>query len=452
MAVLSTMILATAVYASDISPGSFQGTLTTESNVDDTGRAYTEYRLQLNAGETVFVSLESEEFDTYLILTPPDGQSQANDDFREMGTDSGLFYQPENESTVDLRVTSFSREEYGDYLLKITPIETIPITGSSIEGRLESDNDDLLFSAYSYTATDYAELSIDLQSSDFDTYLYVLLPGGNLLVNDDADWNTSDSRLLLPVAPEDRLLIIAGSYSGHETGDFEIRLEEREPAVVSDERELTIDRELLAYLHYGEEQFNGKPSLVFSIDLIAGQAIQIDMMSDNFDAYLSVTGPYDFFDYDDDSGAGTNARLQFTTPESGTYQIYASSFFSDGFGLFSILASEWEDFHYSADAMVWTGILNHRAPMDNNGHLYNEHSIQLEAGETVRVIAESDDFDTVLVLLDPSGRTVAENDDYYGSNSMIEYRAERGGLFNTRVRSFGSAGGGRYTITAEIIN
>lgn len=346
MAALAAMILVAGVYAEEIQPGSYMGRLSDESSIDGTGRAYTDYRLLLSAEETVFISLTSDDFDTYLVLTPPEGHSLENDDFRGMGTDSGLFYQSEYEGIVDLRVTSFSREEYGDYLLKITTIETSPLTESSIQGRLEADYEGLPFSAFSYTAADYAELSVDLQSRDFDTYLYAMLPDGSLLENDDADWDTTDSRLILSVSPEDRLLIIAGSFFGDEQGDFEIHVQEYEPAVVSE---------------------------------------------------------------------------------------------------------EWEDFHYSADAMVWTGILNSRAPIDSSGNFYNEHSIQLEAGETIRITAESDDFDTVLYLLDPSGRTVAENDDYYGSNSMVEYRAERGGLFNTRVRSFSSSGSGRYTIRAEFV-
>jgi hypothetical protein len=64
----------------------------------------------------------------------------------------------------------------------------------------------------------------------------------------------------------------------------------------------------------------------------AGERIQIDLESDAFDAFLvfgrMVGGPQGTFEQiasDDDSGEGTNARLEVDLEESGTYSILATS-------------------------------------------------------------------------------------------------------------------------------
>ena len=60
---------------------------------------------------------------------------------------------------------------------------------------------------------------------------------------------------------------------------------------------------------------------------LAGQIVVIDLMSDEFDAYLLLRSPdNNLIAQDDDWGSGTNARITLTLPTTGTYGILANSF------------------------------------------------------------------------------------------------------------------------------
>jgi hypothetical protein len=56
-----------------------------------------------------------------------------------------------------------------------------------------------------------------------------------------------------------------------------------------------------------------------------GDRYSITMVSDDFDAYLTVTSPSGAQSSDDDSGGGTNSRVELTISEGGTYRVWANT-------------------------------------------------------------------------------------------------------------------------------
>lgn len=71
-----------------------------------------------------------------------------------------------------------------------------------------------------------------------------------------------------------------------------------------------------------------------------------------------------------------------------------------------------------------------------------EYAIDVEAGEVVSIVLTSEDFDTVLTLLGPSGEEVASNDDFGGTlNSRIVYNADASGTYTVITKSFDGQGG-----------
>ena len=65
----------------------------------------------------------------------------------------------------------------------------------------------------------------------------------------------------------------------------------------------------------------------WTFDARAGQRLVVTMDSDDVDAYLRVIGRDDTtLASDDDSGSGTNARIEFEAPYSGQYSVIASSY------------------------------------------------------------------------------------------------------------------------------
>ncbi len=85
------------------------------------------------------------------------------------------------------------------------------------------------------------------------------------------------------------------------------------------------------------------------------------------------------------------------------------------------------------------------------GGFARDYKIQLVAGDQVAIDCLSENFDTVVMLLAVDGTTVGENDDAPGAtdattNSLLFTRITNGGSYIIRVRSFGEATGGEFTL------
>ena len=84
------------------------------------GSLYKEYTFQGTAGQTVTLTLESTDFDTYLILLDARGQKLAeNDDVRPGTTDSQLTLRLPRSETYRILVNAYDRRGQGRYRLTI---------------------------------------------------------------------------------------------------------------------------------------------------------------------------------------------------------------------------------------------------------------------------------------------------------------------------------------------
>jgi hypothetical protein len=82
------------------------------------------------------------------------------------------------------------------------------------------------------------------------------------------------------------------------------------------------------------------------------------------------------------------------------------------------------------------------------GGFARDYAVQLEKGDQIAIDLQSENFDSVLLLLAADGSTVAENDDGPdgGTNSLLFARVNETGKYIIRVRAFGETGGGKYTL------
>ncbi|MGG6296020.1 pre-peptidase C-terminal domain-containing protein [Leptolyngbya sp. AN02str] len=79
----------------------------------------------------------------------------------------------------------------------------------------------------------------------------------------------------------------------------------------------------------------------------------------------------------------------------------------------------------------------------------DDYTFEGTAGQQVTIAMQSEEFDTLLVLLGPDGQEVASNDDYGRSlNSTIVISLPANGTYTASARSFAGQGG-NYTITVR---
>jgi len=86
------------------------------------------------------------------------------------------------------------------------------------------------------------------------------------------------------------------------------------------------------------------------------------------------------------------------------------------------------------------------------GGPYDEHALQLQAGQRYRIGVDSEEFDPVAELYRRGeAEPVARNDDGEGLNSRIRYTPETSGEYVLRVLGFSSDGRGAYAARAEAL-
>jgi hypothetical protein len=77
----------------------------------------------------------------------------------------------------------------------------------------------------------------------------------------------------------------------------------------------------------------------YALRLAANQNVQIDLSSSEFDAKLELLSPSGSnVAEDDDNGPGNSARIRFTAPRAGVYQIRATSVSESGAGAYTLRA------------------------------------------------------------------------------------------------------------------
>ncbi|MFT4813412.1 MAG: hypothetical protein ACI9WR_000715 [Paracoccaceae bacterium] len=213
---------------------------------DDTftdGEYFDTYSFNGRPGQFVNIELSSNDFDTYLVLRSPNGDSENNDD-AESSQNSLISRELTEIGSYEVVVTSYGPEETGSYSLTIGGDETNTSTSISSSSRdlvnldleravqaeltgednLSSDNN--YEDIYAFNASTGDTLSINMTSIELDTFLRVITPEGDIIENDDLDGDTSQSEIQVTVREGGRFRITATSYGEEETGSYRILVNE----------------------------------------------------------------------------------------------------------------------------------------------------------------------------------------------------------------------------------
>jgi serine protease Do len=191
----------------------------------------------------------------------------------------------------------------------------------------------------------------------------------------------------------------------------------------------------------------------------AGQQVVIEMSSSEIDPYLILLDPngQDIVQ-DDDSGGGVNSRIVARLPESGTYTIFANSYGPGELGSYTLelntdgrngdlSSNQGTDWILQEDGVLGPGAF----VLPEDGSYYREHYFRGTAGQTVTISMQSSDFDTYLLVFDPNGQLLAQNDDANPNtlNSSVTVTLPSTGTYLIYANAYDSNGRGRYTVTVR---
>jgi hypothetical protein len=182
-----------------------------------------------------------------------------------------------------------------------------------------------------------------------------------------------------------------------------------------------------------------------------GQAV-IDLRSNEFDPYLLVRAPDGAqFDNDDYNGDAGRSLLSLDLDLDGTYRVTVTSYRVGETGGYTIeITLPVEE--QATTPIEHSGTLQAGDAKLTSGEYVDSFEFDGMLGQHVAIDLTSDDFDTYLILKEPSGKQT-ENDDADGSgdvgHSVIETNLTQDGTYRVLVTSNKTGEKGSYRLTID---
>jgi hypothetical protein len=351
----------------------------------------------------------------------------------------------------------------------ITPLRV----GQSLTGQLVASDEPVngrgRFHAYRVEAAEGQRLLMTAESPEFDTYLVVgrqVGPVLNELKSDDDGGEGTHSRLRFTAPRAGSYIVLVQSFAEEGMGPYTVALAEAPAPTTGGNRPISFggtEEGTLADTD-NEDEETGKFYDEYTFRGRAGQRVEIEMRSEDFDSYLRL-GRLDGCDWqelatDDDGGEDTHARLRYTLPGDGEYVVRATSF-GENTGAYTLALRERAA---SAQGPVQrrpitagqtvTSALDESDPvLEADNSFYELWTYQGRAGEQLRISMTAEAFDTYLAIGQMRGGEFEEiatmDDGGEGTNSLMEVTLPTAGEYVIRANSFGADETGEYTLRVE---
>ncbi|MBK8173311.1 MAG: pre-peptidase C-terminal domain-containing protein [Sandaracinaceae bacterium] len=494
-----------------------RGTLAASDTHMQTGEFADVYEFQGRAGTTVNFAINSDAFDTYLLVAAPSGQISDNDD--SGGTrNSALSLELPHDGMYRVFVTSYRPGETGAYVLKVLPDQRTsqitrgtpsggqqPQVGSATAGATQTmtgslaQGDRTLQSGeftdeYTFNLTAGSTVHIGATSSEFDTYLIVQPPAGEAQQNDDLSPENRNAGIDLQVSQTGPYRVVVTSYRPGETGAYELRVDgaaggAAAPAAASPASNTAVAepttsgtggfRTITGSLAQGDGTLqSGEFRDEYPITLPAGAHVNLRVHSTAFDTYLIVFPPQGAQSDNDDAAQGnTDSALDLVTTVAGNYRVVVTSYRAGETGAYELTIGA-PGAQGSLPAATTPATPNEATPAQpaatgpstavapgarqtrgnlargdqtlQSGEFVDRFTMHFDAGSSVRLRLNSSAFDTYLLVRTPSGRQL-DNDDLTPSdrNSGIDIPLAEAGDYEISVTSYRAGETGAYVLTQE---
>ncbi len=444
--------------------------------------------VDLEVNSIVSVTLASEDIDTRMVLIQESDKGSEvileSNSYLPDTTEAKLSFLVEEDASYVLGLTGSG---VGDYSIQVREDNSIPEAQESFEAypaevySIDSSWTLKIGSNFASgilnTLADYyrlptftggEDITISIESQDFDTYIYLIdASNGTILKENNNFKNNFQNRMssISFVAEADiEYLVKATSRVGNaETGSYELVLSdffiEDIDNIAATELDLSDLNSLSLSDTLGPEIVDTPDlsSAYYALtDLAIGSIVTVTLDSEDFDTYMFLIQEGDdrassevIMDTIDKeySEESNESQISFLVEEGVSYVMEATSYFSDWSGKFSIdvttgeaISEEFESFEtysierYPGDKYINADFFDLTQGSSTEGELdrgpdafINEVEFlanyyklpTFTGGEELTVSVESDAFDTYIYLIDATnGAYVAENDDFEDNYQM----------------------------------
>jgi hypothetical protein len=200
------------------------------------------YRLDARAGQSLLITLDSDEFDAYLQFGPlRDGEVEVThvDDDGGEATNARLHVVIPADGAYGIQARSYGEHETGLYTLRVRewnppPVTTRPIApGREVTAELTSADAELpgrgFVQHWTFDGRAGDRVRVRMRSDDFDTYALVgrVVDGAftELASNDDAADDGTNSMVELTLPADGPYVVRATTFAGGATGTYTVHVE-----------------------------------------------------------------------------------------------------------------------------------------------------------------------------------------------------------------------------------
>ncbi|MEO0324986.1 MAG: hypothetical protein AAF447_18635, partial [Myxococcota bacterium] len=450
------------------------------------GRAFSDsYEVSVLAGDAVAVEVVSEAFDPMLEVMAPGADAVVNDDHEGDRTRSRVELVARETGTLKIRVTSYGPDAAGSYRVsasRAAPSEAaarpmqqaaVLVPGGTSEGVLD-DADRTLPDGRRYEL-----VVVDVPDSQAMT-LRVSSPGGasagpEVVLRDPSgrylDAPNGQAQLahagryqVQVIAPAGVTLAYRAELSEDaRTDGFRFpslsRPHHRPPATAAPSAQLALGQQQQAALQEGDLRLpSGELADVYRFVAEAGRELMVEMESDALDSYVMLFGPEGELWENDDHGGGLDSALDVRLPLAGTYHLVATSYRGDMSGAYRLKVYEPgpgpavaapSGGAGGAAGGELRGQLEQGDRQLGSGEFYDEYDLPFEAGQRVSLALRSADFDPYLIVHEPGGNQLDNDDANPGSGDLsagLSWSVHHSGPHRVLVTSYQPGESGAYVL------
>jgi tetratricopeptide (TPR) repeat protein len=212
----------------------------------------------------------------------------------------------------------------------VTLAQTNPIT---VTGQLDENSatlsDGSYFNVHTFEGNAGTQIQIDLASNEFDTYLLLIGPDGQVIAQDDDSNGGTNSRVLVTLPTTGTYQILANTYSAGEVGRYTLTWSALIAADVAQSETLQ-GATVTGRLDENSQVNDGRYFNVHLFEGLAGATIFIELQSNDFDTFLALAGEDGNVVAQNYEWRGRQGSQIITTlPNDGTYQIIVTHYFSE---------------------------------------------------------------------------------------------------------------------------
>ena len=310
------------------------------------------YRFEGREGQRVRIDMTSDDFDTWLELFDENRVSlDEDDDGGPEGTNSRITLTLPRTGSYIIEARAFS-DGAGAYSLSVVEVQPDrvpePIAfGASLQGEIGEgdprDDDDRGYDAFTFSGREGQRIQAIMRSGDFDTYLQVGKADGEftaLADDDDGLMEGTDSRLNFTL-PEDGDYVLRALPLGTDgKGLYALELIDRGPQ--PQPGSLLIGSTAWGALTDTDATTDSNSHYdAYRITAREDEKLLITMVSNDVDSFVVIgrvkaDGAFEVLGSDDDGLTDTHARLEWTAPDDGSYEIRAGAYQHGQTGVYAL--------------------------------------------------------------------------------------------------------------------